>query len=71
MRAARAHDPLDLGDGVDAGVAGAVVVAQLVAEVDAAGQLAHDQQVDAGQSSGRSGEACSSFGLTATGRRLA
>ena len=44
-----ADDALDLGDGVDAGVAGAVAVAHLVAEVDAAGQLAHDQQVDARQ----------------------
>ena len=46
------HDALDLGDGVDAGVAGAIAVAQLLAEVDAAGQLAHHQQVDAGEQLG-------------------
>ena len=41
-------DPLDLADRVLAGVVGRVAVAAAVAEVDAAGQLAHDQQVGAG-----------------------
>ena len=45
----RTDDPLDLGDGVRAAVGGAIVVAHLVAEVDAARQLAHDEHVDAGQ----------------------
>ena len=43
----RAGDPLDLLDGVRADVVGAAVGAALVAEVDAAGQLAHDEQVGA------------------------
>ena len=42
-----ARDALDLGDGVDAQVAGAVGGARLLAEVDAAGELAHDEQVGA------------------------
>ena len=41
------RDPLDLGDRVLAGVVGAVAVAAAVAEVDAAGQLADDEQVGA------------------------
>ena len=40
-------DPLDLLDRVDAGVVGDAVAAAAVAEVDPAGQLAHDQQVGA------------------------
>ena len=40
-------DPLDLLDRVGAVVVGAVAVAPRVAEVDAAGELAHDQQVGA------------------------
>ena len=43
-----AGDPLDLGDRVLAGVVGGVAVAAGVAEVDAAGQLADDEQVGAG-----------------------
>ena len=39
--------PLDLGQRVDAGVEGAVGLASALAEVDAAGQLAHHQQVGA------------------------
>ena len=50
-RAGRAErdprDPLDLLARVDAGVRGAVGGARLLAEVDPAGQLAHDQQVGA------------------------
>ena len=42
-----ARDPLDLLDGVGAQVAGHRLGALLLAEVDAAGQLAHDQQVGA------------------------
>ncbi len=44
---ADARDPLDLALGVDAGVVRGVAVEAAVAEVDAAGQLAHDQQVGA------------------------
>ena len=40
-------DPLDLLDRVDAGVVRDAVAAAAVAEVDAAGQLAHDHQVGA------------------------
>src|SRR3954453_13188346 len=40
-------DPLDLLGRVHAGVVGAAVAAAAVAEVDAAGQLAHDEQVGA------------------------
>ena len=43
-----AGDPLDLGHRVLAGVVGGVAVAAAVAEVDAAGQLADDEQVGAG-----------------------
>ncbi len=41
------HDALDLGDRVAAQVARARRVALLRAEVDAAGELAHEQQIDA------------------------
>ena len=55
-----------------AGVVAAVAVAAAVAEVDAAGQLAHDQQVDAARCApSRSGLAPASAGLGRTGRRLA
>ena len=43
-----AGDPLDFGGVVLAGVVGGVAVAAGVAEVDAAGELADDQQVGAG-----------------------
>ena len=43
-----AGDPLDFVDRVLAGVVGGVAVAAAVAEVDAAGQLADDEQVGAG-----------------------
>jgi len=43
----RARDPLDLGDRVLAGVVRALPVASARAEVDAPGELAHDQQVGA------------------------
>ncbi len=42
-----ARDPLDLRDGVAALVARRIGLAHAAAEVDPAGQLAHDQQVDA------------------------
>ncbi len=41
------RNPLDLGDRVFAGVVSAVAAAPAISEVDAAGQLAHDQQVGA------------------------
>ena len=44
---ARAGDPLDLRDGVDHRVEGAAVLGAALAVVQAAGELAHDQHVDA------------------------
>ena len=64
-------DPLDLGDRVLAVVEGAVAVAPPLAEVDAAGELAHDQEIGAGDPLGRSGLASTSEGLGRTGRRFA
>ena len=65
--------PLDFGHAVDFGIVGAVAVALLLTgtEVDAAGQLAHEQQIDAFEQSGRSGVYCASAGYALTGRRLA
>ena len=45
-------DAVDLVGGVDAGVPGPAILTTLVAEVDAAGELAHDEDVGAGDDLG-------------------
>ena len=73
MRGRDAHDALDLGHGVDAGVATALSPSRsLLAEVDAARQLAHDEHVDARQQLGPERRGVQQLaGCTVTGRRLA
>ena len=65
------HHAFDFFHGVAANVDGFGRGARLLAEVDAAGQLAHHHDVHAAQSSALIGEACSTAGCGTTGRRLA
>ncbi len=67
-----ARHPLDFLHGIDAQIARRMRVAFLLAEIGAACELAHDEQIDALSTiCGFSGECASVASVTLTGRRLA